>query len=71
MTSFYRPSISHLPEMDLEAEQVYAQSGLGTGDVDAATIYEALTPLLLWQTESFGLCATCEGKDLGKDGNLE
>ncbi len=28
MTSFYRPSISYLPEMDLVAKQAYAMSGL-------------------------------------------
>ena len=29
MTSFYRPDISYLPEMDLVAKQVYEMSGLG------------------------------------------
>ena len=43
MTSFYRPKISYLPEMDLVAEQVYAMSGLGPDDIDVAIIYDAFS----------------------------
>jgi 17-hydroxy-3-oxo-4-pregnene-20-carboxyl-CoA lyase len=71
MTSFYRPSISHLPEMDLVAKQVYAMSGLGPEDVDAAIIYDAFTPIVLWQLESFGFCGRGEAKDFVQDGALE
>ena len=65
------PSISHLPEMDLVAEQVYRTSGLGPSDVDAAILYDAFTPIVLWQLESFGFCPWGEAKDFVKDGNLE
>ena len=70
MTSFYRPSISSLPEMDLVAKQVYAQSGLGPEDLDAAVIYDAFTSIVLWQIESFGLCGRGEAKDFIKGGTL-
>jgi 17-hydroxy-3-oxo-4-pregnene-20-carboxyl-CoA lyase len=70
MTSFYRPSISYLPEMDLVAKQVYAQSGLGPKDLDAAVIYDAFTSIVLWQIESFGLCGRGEAKDFIKGGTL-
>jgi acetyl-CoA acetyltransferase len=70
MTSFYRPSISYLPEMDLVAKQVYAQSGLGPKDLDAAVIYDAFTSIVLWQLESFGLCGRGEAKDFVKGGTL-
>jgi len=70
MTSFYRPSISCLPEMDLVAKQVYAQSGLGPKDLDAAVIYDAFTSIVLWQIESFGLCDRGEAKDFIKGGTL-
>jgi len=70
MTSFYRPSISYLPEMDLVAKQVYAQSGLGPKDLDAAVIYDAFTSIVLWQIESFGLCGRGEAKDFIKGGAL-
>ena len=71
MTSFYRPSISYLPEMDLVAEQTYAQSGLAAKDVDAAILYDAFTPVVLWQLESWGFCARGAAKDFVKGGNLE
>ncbi|RMF20297.1 MAG: lipid-transfer protein [Deltaproteobacteria bacterium] len=71
MTSFYRPSITCLPEMDLVAKQVYEISGLGPDDIDAAIIYDAFTPIVLWQLESFGFCKRGEAKDFIKDGNLE
>jgi len=71
MTSFYRPDIAGLPEMDLVAEQVYAQSGLGPDDIDAAVIYDAFSPIVLWQLESFRFCKTGEAKDFIKHGNLE
>jgi acetyl-CoA acetyltransferase len=70
MTSFYRPSISYLPEMDLVAKQVYAQSGLGPNDLDAAVIYDAFTSIVLWQIESFGFCGRGEAKDFIKGGTL-
>jgi acetyl-CoA acetyltransferase len=71
MTSLYRPSLAHLPEMDLVARQVYAMSGLGPRDVDAAILYDAFTPIVLWQLESFGFCGRGEGRDFVKDANLE
>jgi acetyl-CoA acetyltransferase len=71
MTSFYRPDITTLPEMDLVAKQTWAMSGLGPADVDAAIIYDAFTPIVLWQLESFGFCKRGEGKDFVKDGALE
>ncbi|UCE85156.1 MAG: lipid-transfer protein [Deltaproteobacteria bacterium] len=71
MTSFYRPSIATLPEMDLVARQVYAMSGLSPDDIDAAVIYDAFTSIVLWQLEAFGFCSVGEGKDFVQDGNLE
>ena len=71
MTSFYRPNIACLPEMDLVAKQVYAQSGLGPNDLEAAVIYDAFTSIVLWQLESFGLCEPGEAKDFIQNGALE
>jgi acetyl-CoA acetyltransferase len=71
MTSFYRPDITYLPEMDLVARQVYAMAALGPKDVDAAIIYDAFTPVVMWQLESFGFCGRGEAKDFVQDGNLE
>lgn len=71
MTSFYRPDITRLPEMDLVAKQVYASSGLGPSDIDAAILYDAFTPVVLWQLESFGFCPLGEARNFVKDQNLE
>jgi len=71
MTSFYRDDITRLPEMDLVAKQVWEMSGLGPDDIDAAVIYDAFSPIVLWQLESFGFCGYGESKDFVKDGNIE
>ncbi len=71
MTSYYRPDMTRLPEMDLVAQQVYAISGLRPDDVDAAILYDAFTPIVLWQLESFGFCKRGEAKDFVRDGHLE
>jgi acetyl-CoA acetyltransferase len=70
MTSFYRPSISSLPEMDLVAKQCWQISGLTPDDIDAAVIYDAFSSIVLWQLESFGFCKHGEAKDFIKDGGL-
>jgi len=69
MTSFYREL--GIPEMDLVAGQLYAVSGLGPDDLQAAVIYDAFSSIVLFQLESFGLCGRGEAKDFVKDGNLE
>jgi acetyl-CoA acetyltransferase len=71
MTSFYREDIAVLPEMDLVAKQVYAISGLRPDDLDAAVIYDAFSPIVLWQLESFGLCKPGESAAFVADGHLE
>jgi acetyl-CoA acetyltransferase len=71
MTSFYRPSISYLPEKDLVAKQIYAQSRLRPKDIDAAIIYDAFTPIVLWQLESYGFCKRGESAAFVREGNLE
>jgi len=71
MTSFYRDDMSGLPEMERAAEIVYGQSGLGPNDIDAAILYDAFTPEVVMQVESFGFCEKGEGGDFVKDGNLE
>ena len=70
MTSFYRPSIAELREMDLVAKQCWAMSGLGPDDIDAAVIYDAFSSIVLWQIESFGFCKKGQAKDFVRDGAL-
>ncbi|MAE96757.1 MAG: lipid-transfer protein [Deltaproteobacteria bacterium] len=70
MTSFYRPQISNIPEMELVGKQIWEQSGLSASDMDAAIIYDAFTSIVLMQLESFGFCGPGEAKDFVKDGAL-
>ncbi len=70
MTSFYRDSITHLPEYDLVAKQCYEQSGLSADDIDAAVLYDAFTSIVLYQLESFGFCKRGEAHDFVKGGTL-
>ena len=70
MTSFYRSDITRLPEMELVAKQMWGMSGLGPEDIDAAVIYDAFTPIVLWQLAAFGFCGYGESKDFIKDGAL-
>lgn len=49
--------------MELAARLVYEQSGVGPDDIDAACLYDAFTPEVLMQLESFGFCGKGEAKD--------
>jgi acetyl-CoA acetyltransferase len=71
MTSYYRESITGLPEMALVARQLYATAGIGPGDIQTAVIYDHFTPLVLPQLEAFGFCGEGEAKDFMSDGNIE
>ncbi|MGI9602878.1 MAG: lipid-transfer protein [Acidimicrobiales bacterium] len=71
MRSYYRDSITGLPEMGVCAKQLWAGSGLGPGDIQTATIYDHFTPLVLPQLEEFGFCGRGEAKDFIADGNID
>ena len=71
MTSYYRDTITGLPEMGLVARQLWNTTGLGPGDIQTAVIYDHFTPLVLPQLEEFGFCARGEAKEFLRDGNVE
>lgn len=71
MTSYYRDDLLSLPEMEMAAARVYAMSGLGPDDIDAACLYDAFTSEVIMQLESFGFCGRGEGKDLVREGALD
>ncbi|WP_347136757.1 lipid-transfer protein [Parahaliea mediterranea] len=63
MTSFYRRSLTGLPEMGVVADNLYRMSGLAPADIQAAILYDHFTPFVLPQLEEFGFCergAACE-----------
>ena len=71
MTSYYRDSITGLPEMGLVADQLWATAGLTATDIQTAVIYDHFTPFVLCQLEEFGFCRRGEAKDFLRDGNVE
>jgi acetyl-CoA acetyltransferase len=70
MTSFYRPEIAAIPEMDGAAKQAYEMSGLTADDIDAAVIYDAFTSIVLWQLESWGFCEPGKASEFVLSGAL-
>ncbi len=71
MASYYRPEIVGIPEMGLVGRQLFAQSGLGPDDVDAAILYDHFTPFVLTQLEELGFCAPGEARHFVADGHLD
>ncbi len=71
MTSYYRESISGLPEMGVVANQLWRQSGIGPDDVDVAVLYDHFTPFVLMQLEELGFCGRGEAAGFIADGRLE
>jgi acetyl-CoA acetyltransferase len=71
MTSYYRESISGLPEMGVVARQLWATAGLGPDDIQTAVFYDHFTPFVLCQLEEFGFCGRGEAKDFLREGTIE
>jgi acetyl-CoA acetyltransferase len=71
MKSYYRDSITGIPEMGLCARQLYEESGISAKDIQTAIIYDHFTPLVLPQLEEFGFCGRGEAKDFIRDGAIE
>ncbi|MBK6511789.1 MAG: lipid-transfer protein [Haliea sp.] len=70
MTSFYRKEFAAIPEMEIAAKNCYAMSGLKADDIDAAVIYDAFSPIVLWQMEAWGFCGFGESGDFVLDGAM-
>jgi len=71
MKSYFRETITGIPEMRLCASQLWEDTGLSSKDIQVAIFYDHFTPLVLPQLEEFGFCARGEAKDFIRDGNIE
>ncbi|MDT0575378.1 lipid-transfer protein [Croceicoccus sp. F390] len=69
MTSYYRGNIGRLSEMDLVAQQLYSQAGIGPDDVQAAILYDHFTPFVLPQLEAFGFAKPGQAAAFVREGN--
>jgi acetyl-CoA acetyltransferase len=71
MTSYQRKDISDLEEYTRMAPHLWKEAGIGPKDIDCAQIYDAFTPLVVMQLESFGFCKHGEGGPFVRNGALE
>lgn len=71
MTSYYRGSLTDLPDSAVVAGKLWEDSGLRPADVDVAIFYDHFTPLVLMQFEEFGFCDRGEAKDFVAGGTIE
>src|SRR3954465_5138345 len=71
MNSFYRPTITDVPDLAVVARQLWAMSGLGVDDIDAAILYDHFSPAVPLQLEELGFCGRGEARHFIADGNLE
>jgi acetyl-CoA acetyltransferase len=70
MTSFYDGEIINTPEMDKAAELAYEMAGMSADDIDAAILYDAFTPTVLWQLESWGFAEHGKAGEFALSGAL-
>jgi acetyl-CoA acetyltransferase len=70
MTSYYRDTLG-LAEMGVVARQLWAQAGIGPGDVRTAVLYDHFTPYVLMQLEELGFCGRGEARHFIAGGAIE
>jgi acetyl-CoA acetyltransferase len=70
-SSFYRESITALPEIETVASDLFRISGLERSDIRVAMLYDHFTPLVLMQLERLGFCAPGEARHMVADGAID
>jgi acetyl-CoA acetyltransferase len=70
MTSYYRDTITGLPEMRVVGDTLWKQSGLRPEDMQTAFLYDHFTPFVFMQLEELGFCGPGEAKDFATIENL-
>ncbi|MBM3155703.1 MAG: lipid-transfer protein [Chloroflexi bacterium] len=71
MTSYQRQNIADLEEYTRMAPHLWKEAGIGPKDIDCAQIYDAFSPLVIMQLESFGFCKFGEGGPFVRNGALQ
>lgn len=71
MTSYQRQNIADLEEYTRLAPHLWKEAGIAPEDIDCAQLYDAFTPLVVMQLESFGFCKPGEGGPFVRDGALQ
>ncbi len=70
MTNYYAPRFLETPSTTA-ARDLFAQAGIGPGDVDVGQFYDAFTPLVTLSLEEYGFCKPGEGGPFAEGGRLE
>jgi acetyl-CoA acetyltransferase len=70
MTSYQRENIADLEEYTRLAPHLWKEAGIGPEDIDCVQFYDAFTPLVIMQLESFGFCTLGEGGPFVRGGAL-
>jgi acetyl-CoA acetyltransferase len=66
----YRSDPFDMPNLNA-ARDVYAQAGLGPGDIDVALFYDVFSPMVLWQLEAYGFCKRGEAGPFVEEGRID
>ena len=61
LNSYYRPSISGLPEMNIVGEKVFAMAGVERKDIKCVQLDDSYGPFVPLQLEELGFCKRGEG----------
>ena len=70
MTSYQRENMAFLEEYAHIASHLWKEAGIGPEDIDCVQFYDAFSPLVIMQLESFGFCKLGEGGPFVRDGAL-
>jgi acetyl-CoA acetyltransferase len=70
MTSYQRENIADLEEYTRLAPHLWKEAEIGPEDIDCVQFYDAFTPLVIMQLESFGFCKLGEGGPFVRGGAL-
>jgi acetyl-CoA acetyltransferase len=69
MTSYYRPTISGLPEMENVKKRLFEQAGITHKDISLVELDDIFAPFVPIQLEELGFCGKGEGADFCEGGD--
>ncbi len=67
---YHDQDLSVMPEAEGTGKRLWAQTGMTPADMQVASLYDAFSPQVFKQLESFGFCKPGEAKDLIKSGEI-
>jgi len=70
MFAYYDQDLTEHQECAALGRRMYAEAGLGPGDIDVAMIYENFSPVVFLQLEALGFCAKGESPGYVADGGI-